>query len=133
MAETGICAWSTRRCTRRTATAKTWASAKKHACSWHSKRPSARNSAARVSPRFASLTGHGVYASRAHMTIDTAELQRQLAATWLQALNAVIVVIVALVGHRVALNWTGRAMRRARVDTSTQILVKRAMAAGVFT
>src|SRR5216684_1743918 len=67
------------------------------------------------------------------MIIDTAELQRQLAATWLQALNAVIVVIVALVGHRLALNWTGRAMRRARVDTGTQILVKRAMSAAFFT
>ena len=30
------------------------------------------------------------------MSIDTAELQRQLATTWLQALNAIIVVIVAL-------------------------------------
>src|SRR6267143_5778544 len=67
------------------------------------------------------------------MIIDTAELQRQLAATWLQALNAVIVVIVAMVGHRLALNWTGRAMRRARVDTGTQILVKRAMSAAFFT
>src|SRR6267143_4325416 len=67
------------------------------------------------------------------MIIDTAELQRQLAATWLQALNAVIVVIVAMVGHRLALNWSGRAMRRARVDTGTQILVKRAISAGIFT
>src|SRR5438552_5543986 len=67
------------------------------------------------------------------MLIDTAELQRQLAATWLQALNAVIVVIVAMVGHRLALNWTARAMRRARVDTGTQILVKRAISAAFFT
>src|SRR5437899_2379487 len=63
------------------------------------------------------------------MIIDTAELQRQLAGTWVQALNAVLVVIAALVGHRLALNWSGRAMRRARVDTSTQILVKRAISA----
>ena len=67
------------------------------------------------------------------MIMDPAELQRQLAATWLLALNAVIVVIVALVGHRLALNWTGRAMRRARVDTGTQILVKRAISAAFFT
>jgi small-conductance mechanosensitive channel len=67
------------------------------------------------------------------MTIDTVELQRQLAATWLQALNAVIVVIVALVSHRLALNWTGRAMRRARVDTSTLILIKRALSAAFIT
>jgi small conductance mechanosensitive channel len=31
------------------------------------------------------------------------------------------------------LNWTTRAMRRARVDTSTTILVKRAISAGFFT
>ena len=67
------------------------------------------------------------------MTIDTAALQSQLGATWLAALNAVIVVIVAMVGHRLALNWTGRAMRRARVDTGTQILVKRALSAAFFT
>ena len=42
-------------------------------------------------------------------------------------------MIVALVGHRLALNWTGRAMRRARVDTGTQILVKRAISVGFFT
>jgi small conductance mechanosensitive channel len=67
------------------------------------------------------------------MTIDTTALQSQLAATWLQALNAVIVVIIAMVGHRLALNWIARAMRRARVDTSTTILVKRAISAGFFT
>src|ERR1700716_1729449 len=67
------------------------------------------------------------------MTIDTTALQSQLGATWLAALNAIIVVIVALVGHRLALNWSGRAMRRARVDTGTQILVKRAVSAAFFT
>jgi small-conductance mechanosensitive channel len=67
------------------------------------------------------------------MTIDTADLQRQLSTTWLQALDAIIVVIVAIVGHRLATNWTGSAMRRARVDTGTQILVKRAISAGFFT
>src|SRR5438094_2823976 len=67
------------------------------------------------------------------MTVDTAAVQSQLGSIWWQALNAIIVVIVALVGHRLALNWTGRAMRRARVDTGTQILVKRAMSAAFFT
>src|SRR5258708_8311805 len=67
------------------------------------------------------------------MTIDTAALQSQLGVIWWQALNAIIVVIVAMVGHRLALNWTGRAMRRARVDTGTQILVKRAISAAFFT
>lgn len=67
------------------------------------------------------------------MTIDTVELQRQLAGTWWQALNAVTVVVVAMVSHRLVLNWSGRAMRRARVDTSTQILIKRALSAGFVT
>ncbi len=67
------------------------------------------------------------------MTIDTAALQSQLGVIWWQALNAIIVVIVAMVGHRLALNWTGRAMHRARVDTGTQILVKRAISAAFFT
>src|SRR4051794_34597049 len=67
------------------------------------------------------------------MTIDTGALQAQLAATWWQAIDAVIVVIVALVAHRVVLSWTAGAMRRARVDTSTQILVKRAISAAFVT
>src|ERR1700716_1385764 len=67
------------------------------------------------------------------MTIDTTALQSQLGGVWLAALQAVIVVIIALVGHRLALNWTASAMRRARVDTSSQILVKRAMSAAFFT
>src|ERR1700682_5814470 len=67
------------------------------------------------------------------MTIDTGALQSQLAATWWQALNAIIVVVLAMVTHRLALNWTGSAMRRARVDTSTQILIKRALSAAFMT
>ncbi len=67
------------------------------------------------------------------MTLDPGALQSQLAATWLQVLNAVIVLVIALVSHRLALNWTGSAMRRARVDTSTQILIKRAMSAAFVT
>jgi len=62
------------------------------------------------------------------MAIDTLGLENLLAAGWLQVLRAVIVVVVAIVGLRVALNWTGSAMRRARVDTGTEILVKRALA-----
>ena len=66
------------------------------------------------------------------MTIDTAALQAQLTATWLQAFYAVLVVIVAMVAHRLVLNWTASAMRRARVDTSTQILLKRALSVAFF-
>src|SRR5438309_276368 len=67
------------------------------------------------------------------MTIDTAELQRQLTAIWIEALDAVVVVVVAMIGHRLTMNWTGSAMRRARVDAGSQILVKRAVSAAFFT
>jgi small conductance mechanosensitive channel len=42
-----------------------------------------------------------------------------------QLLQALLVAVVAWVGLRLVLNWLGSAMRRARVDTGTQILVKR--------
>ena len=40
-------------------------------------------------------------------------------------LQALVVVVVSLVALRLALNWSGGAMRRARVDPGTQILIKR--------
>jgi small conductance mechanosensitive channel len=42
-----------------------------------------------------------------------------------QLLQTLLVAVVAWVGLRLVLNWLGSAMRRARVDTGTQILVKR--------
>jgi small conductance mechanosensitive channel len=60
------------------------------------------------------------------MTFDPA-VQSFLEAGWLQVARAVLVVIVALIGLRLSLNWSGRAMRRARVDTGTEILVKRGL------
>src|SRR6266566_5911935 len=45
---------------------------------------------------------------------------------WLEV-QALLVLVVAFISGRRALNWTGRAMRRARVDLGTQILVKRAL------
>jgi small-conductance mechanosensitive channel len=51
-----------------------------------------------------------------------------LAANWPDAARAVLVVVVTLVALRVARDWSGRAMRRARVDTGTQILVRRSIA-----
>jgi small-conductance mechanosensitive channel len=60
------------------------------------------------------------------MTIDAAALEALFAAGWVEV-QAVLVLILALVGMRLALNWTGSAMRRARVDSGTQILVKRAL------
>jgi small-conductance mechanosensitive channel len=53
-------------------------------------------------------------------------LEALFASGWVEA-QALLVLIVALVGMRLALNWTGSAMRRARVDSGTQILVKRAL------
>jgi small conductance mechanosensitive channel len=61
------------------------------------------------------------------MVLDPAALQDFLAAGWLQVARSLLVVVVAIVALRLALNWTGGAMRRARVDTGTQILVKRAV------
>src|ERR1051326_5290745 len=61
------------------------------------------------------------------MVLDPAALQDFLAAGWLQVARSVLVIGVAIVALRLVLNWTGSAMRRARVDTGTQILVKRAV------
>jgi small conductance mechanosensitive channel len=57
------------------------------------------------------------------MTIDLT----QLTGGGLVELQAFLVLIVSFVGARLALSWTGSAMRRARVDLGTQILVKRAL------
>ncbi|MBV9171819.1 MAG: mechanosensitive ion channel [Chloroflexi bacterium] len=46
---------------------------------------------------------------------------------WINWLNALVTVVVAVIVRRIALNWSGSAMRRARVDTGTQILVKRGL------
>jgi small-conductance mechanosensitive channel len=60
------------------------------------------------------------------MTIDAAALQALLAAGWAE-MQALLVLIVSLIGMRLALNWSGRAMRRARVDSGTRILVNRGL------
>jgi small-conductance mechanosensitive channel len=49
-----------------------------------------------------------------------------VAGGWIEA-QAVLLLIVSLVGMRLALNWSGSAMRRGRVDLGTQILVKRVL------
>jgi len=61
------------------------------------------------------------------MTLDTAFFQSQVASGLFQVGQAVVVVVAAVIGLRVALNFAGRAMLRARVDTGTQILVKRGL------
>jgi small conductance mechanosensitive channel len=60
------------------------------------------------------------------MSIDLGELR---AGGWLEA-QAIVVLVVSLVGMRVALSWSGAAMGRARVDLGTQILVKRVLVVG---
>lgn len=51
-----------------------------------------------------------------------------LAAGWLDMARALLAVLVSVILLRVALNWSGSAMRRARIDSGTQILIKRGMA-----
>src|SRR5260370_41711516 len=61
------------------------------------------------------------------MTLDLTAVDAVLAAGWVPAAQAILTVIVSTVGSRLALNWIGSAMRRARVDLGTQILVKRGL------
>jgi small-conductance mechanosensitive channel len=63
---------------------------------------------------------------RGTVTLDTAALAGAVSTGWEPAVQAIATVIVAIVILRITLNWTGSAMDRARVDTGTQILVKRA-------
>jgi small-conductance mechanosensitive channel len=65
------------------------------------------------------------------MPINPVDIQGLLAAEWVQFLRAVLVIIAAFVAHRLTLNWTGSAMRRGRIDTGTQILIKRGIS-GAF-
>src|SRR5438477_1915719 len=60
------------------------------------------------------------------MTLDPTALGTLLGGGWIEA-QALLFLIVSFVGMRLALNWTGSAMRRARVDLGTQILVKRGL------
>jgi len=60
------------------------------------------------------------------MTIDAAALEALLIAGWSEV-QALLILVVSLIGMRLALNWIGSAMRRAHVDSGTQILVKRGL------
>jgi len=59
-------------------------------------------------------------------------VQTALGLGWMAVLQALVVIVVALLAQRLALNWTGSAMRRAHVDTGTQILVKRGLSVVVL-
>jgi small-conductance mechanosensitive channel len=60
------------------------------------------------------------------MTMDPALLEF-LVDGGLQVLRAVLVVVAAIIGLRLARSWTRSAMQRARVDTGTHILVQRGL------
>jgi small conductance mechanosensitive channel len=58
--------------------------------------------------------------------LDISPLWALLSGGWIEV-QAVLVLIVSFAGARLALNWIGSAMRSARVDLGTQILVKRGL------
>jgi small-conductance mechanosensitive channel len=66
------------------------------------------------------------------MTLDPSTLSAVFAAGWVPIAQAVLIAFVSWVALRLALNWSGSAMRRQRIDTGTQILVKRAMVIGTL-
>lgn len=59
-------------------------------------------------------------------------LNEALAAGWVPTAQALLIAVLAWIALRLSLNWTGSAMRRGRVDTGTQILVKRAMVIAII-
>jgi small-conductance mechanosensitive channel len=58
---------------------------------------------------------------------DFMPIQETLATRWPAFFWTLVAIAAFIIGHRLVLNWTGSAMRRARVDTGTQILVKRGL------
>jgi small-conductance mechanosensitive channel len=61
---------------------------------------------------------------------DVRTIQSWLITEWPELVKALVFVLVAIIGLRLALNWTTSAMRRGRVDTGTQILVRRGLSVG---
>jgi small-conductance mechanosensitive channel len=55
-----------------------------------------------------------------------------IAAQWPAVVQALIVVLVTYIAVRVVQRWVGSAMRRARVDTGTQILVRRGITVAII-
>jgi small conductance mechanosensitive channel len=60
-------------------------------------------------------------------TPDARTIQTWLTTEWPTLVWALLVVVGSMVALRLVLNWTTSAMRRARVDTGTQILVRRGL------
>jgi len=55
-----------------------------------------------------------------------------IAAQWPAVVQALIVVLVTYIAVRIVQRWAGSAMRRARVDTGTQILVRRGITVAII-
>jgi small-conductance mechanosensitive channel len=58
---------------------------------------------------------------------DVVSFRDWLVSQWPVALQAVLIVVATFVVLRLAERWVGSALRRARVDTGTQILVLRGL------
>jgi small conductance mechanosensitive channel len=60
------------------------------------------------------------------MNLDLGQFNQVVAVGWIPA-QAILFLLASFIGARLVLNWSTRAMRRARVDVGTQILLKRAL------
>jgi small-conductance mechanosensitive channel len=58
---------------------------------------------------------------------DVVSFRDWLTGQWPVAVQALLVVVVTLIVRRLADRWVGSALLRARVDTGTQILVRRGL------
>ena len=64
--------------------------------------------------------------------VEVRTIQSWLAGEWPDLVQALVLIVAAFIVLRLLLSWSTRAMRRGRVDTGTQILVKRGLAVGVI-
>jgi small-conductance mechanosensitive channel len=62
---------------------------------------------------------------------ELTNLQEWLLAQWPSVLQALLVVLITYIALRVAKGWVVSAMRRARIDTGTQILVRRGLSIAI--
>jgi small-conductance mechanosensitive channel len=63
--------------------------------------------------------------------LDVPTLQELVALHWPSLVQAVLVLLATFVALRIAQSWVVSAMRRARVDTGTQILVRRGLSIAI--
>jgi small-conductance mechanosensitive channel len=62
---------------------------------------------------------------------ELTNLQEWLLAQWPAVLQALMVVLITYIALRVAKGWVVSAMRRARIETGTQILVRRGLSVAI--